>query len=134
MLMLPICRETEQVMQFMQGQGLYPGPGLNHVQQSKPSMPHSPNQSHPQEKLNSSQANPSSKQVQQMPSISDNSNPGNAAQATSGPMLPPSHQVVQPSAMPAANHQQQQPHQKFVNQTQAPVQRVLQENRQLIDS
>ncbi|PSS14086.1 Chromatin modification-related protein EAF1 B like [Actinidia chinensis var. chinensis] len=125
------AEKTEQVMQFMQGHGLYPGPGLNHVPQSKPSMPHSPNQSHPQQKMNSGQANPSSKQVQQMPSISYNSNPGNAAQATSGPMLPPSHQAVQPSVMAAANHQQLQPHQKYVNQTQAPVQRVFQENRQL---
>ncbi|XP_057507991.1 chromatin modification-related protein EAF1 B-like isoform X2 [Actinidia eriantha] len=125
------AEKTEQAMQFMQGHGLYPGPGLNHVQQSKPSISHSPNQSHPQQKMNSGQANPSSKQVQQMPSISYNSNPGNAAQATSGPLLPPSHQAVQPSVMAAANHQQLQPHQKYVNQTQAPVQRVFQENCQL---
>ncbi|GFZ13465.1 helicase/SANT-associated, DNA binding protein [Actinidia rufa] len=125
------AEKAEQVMQFMQGQGLYPGPGLHHVQQSKSSMPHSPNQSHPQQKMYSSQAIPSSKQVQQMSSNSDNSNPGNTAQATSGHMLPPSHQVVQPLVMTSANHQQLQPHQKFVNQTQAPIQRVFQENRQL---
>ncbi|XP_057473271.1 chromatin modification-related protein EAF1 B-like isoform X1 [Actinidia eriantha] len=125
------AEKAEPVMQFMQGQGLYPGPGLHHVQQSKSSMPHSPNQSHPQQKMYSSQAIPSSKQVQQMSSNSDNSNPGNTAQATSGHMLPPSHQVVQPLVMTSANHQQLQPHQKFVNQTQAPIQRVFQENRQL---
>ncbi|GFY98392.1 hypothetical protein Acr_12g0009330 [Actinidia rufa] len=46
-------------------------------------------------------------------------------------MLPPFHQTMQASVMAAANHQKLQPHQKFVNQTQGPVQRVFQENRQL---
>ncbi|KAF5930589.1 hypothetical protein HYC85_031462 [Camellia sinensis] len=112
------AEKEEQVVHLMQGQGLYPGSGLNPVQPSKSLMP--PHQ----QKMYSGQAIPSSKQVQQMP-YSDNSNQGHAAPATSGQTLPVSHSVVTSS-----NHQQLQPHQKSVNQTQPIVQRVFQQNRQ----
>uniref|UniRef100_A0A5B6ZQG6 Chromatin modification-related protein EAF1 B-like n=1 Tax=Davidia involucrata TaxID=16924 RepID=A0A5B6ZQG6_DAVIN len=128
----------EQAMHLMQGQGLYSGSGPNPVQPSKQLvLPHSSNQSQPQQKMYSGQAIPSSKQLQQVPSHSDNGNQGHVPPVTSGPTVSASHQTVSPSVMASSNHQQlqpqpqPQPHQKLVNQTQPTVQRVLQQNRQV---
>ncbi|XP_057484162.1 chromatin modification-related protein EAF1 B-like isoform X2 [Actinidia eriantha] len=121
--------KVEQAMHLMQGQGLYPGSGQNPVQPSKPLIPHCSNQSHPQQKMCSGQAIPSSKQIQQMPSHSDNSNEGLVSPATSGHTLSASDQSF-PSSVIASNHQQLQPHQKLVNQTQPTVQRVFEQNHQ----
>lgn len=91
---------------------LYPSPGLNHVQPPKPLMPpHSPNLSHSQQKMYSGQPNPSSKQIQQIPSHLDNTNQGHAAQANSAHSLQPQH--------------------KLVNQTPPNIQRVFQQNHRL---
>ncbi|KAL6978790.1 hypothetical protein U1Q18_020459 [Sarracenia purpurea var. burkii] len=129
------AEKAEQVMQLMQGQGLYPGPGLNHVQPPKPLIsPRSPNRPHhAKQKMYSGQAIPPANQTQQMPSHSDISNQGHGTQATSGHTLPiSSHQAVQPLIVASTNHHQQlQTHQKLVNQTQPSVQRVFQQNRQL---
>ncbi|KAJ0052446.1 hypothetical protein Pint_01549 [Pistacia integerrima] len=127
----------EQIMHLMQGQGLYSGSSLNPVQPSKPLVPsQASNHSQPQQKLYSGPTTPSSKQLQQMPSHSDNSPQGQVQSVTSGHTLPATHQTVLPAIM-ASNHQhlqlQPQPQQKQVNQTQtqAPAQRMLQQNRQL---
>lgn len=126
----------EQIMHLMQGQGLYSGSGLNPVQPSKPQVP-SQSSNHPQlqQKLLSGSVPPSSKQLQQMPSHSDNSTQGQAPLVPSGHTLSASHQAG-PSAVVASNHHQQlqpqpQPHQKQVNQSQSSVQRMLQQNRQV---
>ncbi|XAR58725.1 Nucleoplasmin ATPase [Bertholletia excelsa] len=113
--------KVDQGMHLMQSQGLYPGSGLSPGQPSKPLIPpHSSNQSHPQKMYS---AQPIAKQVQQMPSQSDNnSSQGHASPATSGHTLP---------VMASPNHQQLQPHQKMANQTPTSVQRVFPHNRQL---
>ncbi|KAA8550626.1 hypothetical protein F0562_002310 [Nyssa sinensis] len=129
------AEKGEQVMHLLQGQGLYSGSGLNPVQPSKQLVPHSSTQSQPQQKMYSGQAIPSPKHIQQVPSDSDNGNPGHVPPVTSSPTLSVSHQAVPPSVMASSNHQQLQPqpqlqpHQKLVNQNQPAVQRVLQ-NRQ----
>jgi hypothetical protein len=125
----------EQIMHVMQGQGVYSGSGLNPVQPSKPLVPsQSSNHSQLQQKLHSGPAPPSSKQLQQMPTHSDNSMQGQSPSVASGHTLSSSHQTI-PSANVASNHQQlqlqPQPHQKQVNQTQSSVQRMLQQNRQV---
>ncbi|XP_059431988.1 chromatin modification-related protein EAF1 B-like isoform X2 [Corylus avellana] len=127
----------EQIMHVMQGQGVYSGSGLNPVQPSKPLVPsQSSNHSQLQQKLHPAPAPPSSKQLQQMPTHSDNSTQGQSPLVPSGHMLSSSHQTIS-SANVASNHQQMQlqpqpqPHQKQVNQTQSSVQRMLQQNRQV---
>uniref|UniRef100_A0A2N9I759 Myb-like domain-containing protein n=1 Tax=Fagus sylvatica TaxID=28930 RepID=A0A2N9I759_FAGSY len=126
----------EQIMHLMQGQGLYPGSGLNPVQPSKPPVP-SQSSNHPQlqQKVLSGPAPPSAKQLQQMPSHSDSSTQGQTPPVPSGHTLSASHQAG-PSAVVASNHQlqpqpQPQPHQKQINQSQSSVQRMLQQNRQV---
>lgn len=116
----------EQVMHMMQGQSLYSGSGVNPVQPAKPLVPQSATQSQ-------RPAPTSSKQLQQMPPHSDNSNQGQVPAVPSGhATLSAPHQVVPPSVM-TSNHQQLQmqpsPHHKQVN-TQPHVQRMLQPNRQ----
>ncbi|XP_057480432.1 chromatin modification-related protein EAF1 B-like isoform X1 [Actinidia eriantha] len=123
------AEKVEQAMHLMQGQGLYPGSGQNPVQPSKPLLPHCSNQSHPQQKMYSGQEIPSSKQIQQMPSRSDNSNEGHVSPATSGHTLSASDQSF-PSSVIASNHQKLQPYQKLVNQSQPTVQRVFEQNHQ----
>ncbi|CBI37340.3 unnamed protein product, partial [Vitis vinifera] len=106
--------------------GLYSGSGVNPVQPAKPLVPQSATQSQ-------RPAPTSSKQLQQMPPHSDNSNQGQVPAVPSGhATLSAPHQVVPPSVM-TSNHQQLQmqpsPHHKQVN-TQPHVQRMLQPNRQ----
>ncbi|KAL5562108.1 hypothetical protein UlMin_031855 [Ulmus minor] len=121
----------EPMMQLMHGQGLYSGPGLNAMQPTKPLVPQSPNHSQLQQKLLPSSAPPLSKQMQQIPSHSDNSAQG---QVPPGHILSGPHQVVPPAAL-GSNHpplqSQPQPHQKQVNQTQSSAQRMIQQNRQV---
>lgn len=124
----------EQIMQLMQGQGVYPGSGLNSMQPPKAMVPQSSNHSQLQPKLLSSSAPPSTKQLQQMPSHSDNSTQGQVPPVSSGHMLSSSHQVAPPAIM-GSNHQQlqpqSQPHQKPANLTQPGVQKIIQQNRQV---
>ncbi|XP_016650804.1 PREDICTED: chromatin modification-related protein EAF1 B-like isoform X1 [Prunus mume] len=123
----------EQIMQLMQGQGAYSGSGLNPVT-SKPLVPQSPNHSQLPQKLLSSPP-PSSKQLQQMPSHSDNSTQGQVPPVPSGNTISASHQAVSPSIKGSNQQQlqsqQQAQQQKQANQTQPYVQRVLQQNRQV---
>ncbi|KAM5563088.1 hypothetical protein ABKV19_018000 [Rosa sericea] len=121
----------EQIMQLMQGQAAYSGSGVNPVT-SKPLVPQSSNNSPMQQKLHSSSATSSTKQLQQKPSHSDNSTQGQAPAVPSGHAISASHQSVSP-AIVSSNHQQLQPQQqqqKQANQTQPYVQRV-QQNRQV---
>lgn len=124
----------EQIMQMMQGQGVYSGSSLNPIQPSKPLIPQSSNHSPLQQKLISSSAPPAPKQLQQMPSHSDNTTQGQVPSVPPGHPLSVSHQAV-PTAVMASNHQQlqpqSQPHQKQVNQTQPSIQRMLQQNHQV---
>ncbi|XP_015892402.3 chromatin modification-related protein EAF1 B isoform X2 [Ziziphus jujuba] len=124
----------QQIMQMMQGQGVYSGSSLNQIQPSKPLIPQSSNHSPLQQKLISSSAPPASKQLQQMPSHSDNTTQGQVPSVPTGHPLSVSHQSV-PTAVMASSHQQlqpqSQPHQKQLNQTQPNVQRMLQQNHQV---
>lgn len=127
--------KVEQIMHVMQSQGLYSGSGLTPVQPTKPLVSSiSPNHSQLQQKLHGPAA-PSPKQLQQLPSHSDNSNQGQSPPVPSGHTLSTSHQTV-PSAIVTSNHQQlqlqpqPQLHQKQVNQTQSCAQRIPQQNRQ----
>ncbi|XP_044504174.1 chromatin modification-related protein EAF1 B-like isoform X2 [Mangifera indica] len=136
----PVNQATEkgeQIMQLMQGQGLCSGSSLNPVQPSKPLVAsQGSNHSQPQQKLYSGPTTPSSKQLQQMTSHSDNSPQGQVQSIPSGHTLSATHQTVSPAVM-ASNHQhlqlQPQLQQKQVNltQAQATAQRMLQQNRQL---
>ncbi|KAJ9176580.1 hypothetical protein P3X46_011879 [Hevea brasiliensis] len=127
----------EHIMHLMQGQGLYSGTGLSSMQAAKPLVaPQSSNQSQPQQKLFSATASPSSNQMQQMPSHSDNNTQGQVSSLPSGHALSAAHQVL-PAAIMASNHQhmqsqpQPQTHQKQTGQAQPTVQRILQQNRLL---
>lgn len=125
----PALEKGEQIMQLMQGQGAFSGSGLNPVT-SKPLVPQSPNNSQLQQKLHSSPAISSSKQLQQNPSHSDNSTQGQAPAVPCGNTVSASQQSVSPT-ITSSNHQKLQPQQqKPANQTQ-PFQRVLQQNRQV---
>ncbi|XWS31278.1 hypothetical protein CRYUN_Cryun23aG0063500 [Craigia yunnanensis] len=129
------AEKGEHMMHLMQGQGLYPGSGMSPVQPSKPLVSsQSLNHSQPPQKLFSGAAPPSTKQLQQMASHSDNSSQGQVSTVPSGHTLSAVHQSVLPAAM-GPNHQhlqlQSQPHQKQVNQNQPTIQRMLQQNRQV---
>ncbi|XP_062078466.1 chromatin modification-related protein EAF1 B-like [Humulus lupulus] len=128
----------DQMMQMMQGQNVYSGSGLNAMQPPKTMVPQSSNH----QKLLVSSALPSTKQLHQMPSHSDNSTQGQVPPVSSGHALSSSQQG--PAAVMGSNHQQQpqsqsqpkpqpqpQPHQKQVNQTQPNPHRIIQQNRQV---
>ncbi|KAF4383079.1 hypothetical protein F8388_009110 [Cannabis sativa] len=121
----------EQMTQIMQGQSVYSGSGLNAMQPPKTMVPQSSNH----QKLLVSSTLPSTKQLHQMPSHSDNSTQGQVPPVSSGHALSTSQQV--PVAVMGPNHQQLQsqsqphPHQKQVNQTQPNVHRIIQQNRQV---
>ncbi|XP_022758657.1 chromatin modification-related protein EAF1 B-like isoform X2 [Durio zibethinus] len=129
------AEKGEQMMHLMQGQGLYSGSGTSHVQPSKSLVSsESSNHSLPQQKLFSGAATPSTKQLQQMASLSDNSSQGQVSTVHSGHTLSAVHQSILPAAT-GPNHQHlqlhSQAHQKQVNQNQPTSQRMLQQNRQL---
>lgn len=125
--------EKGEHMHLMQGQSLYSGSGVNTVQPSKSYIPPSSNQSKMPQKLYSGPVPPPSKQIQHIPAHFDNVN--QAPTVTSGHAYSASHQAI-PSSATVSGHQQLQPHaqqrQNQVNQTQPTVQRVLQQNRQVI--
>ncbi|KAJ9169764.1 hypothetical protein P3X46_017919 [Hevea brasiliensis] len=128
------AEKGENIMHLMQGQGLYSGTGLSSIQPSKPSVAsQSSNQSQPQQKLFSGSAPPSSKQLQQMPSDSDNNSQGHVPSVT-GHALSAAHQAL-PAGIIASNHQHMQPqsqtHQKQTGQAKPTVQRMLQQSRLL---
>lgn len=125
------AEKGEQITHLMQSQGLYSGSGANPVQPSRPLLPQSSNHSHPQQKVFSGATPPSSKQLQQMPSHSDNST---QVQPVSSGHTVGNHQSILQPAIIAPNNQhpqlQGQPHQKQVNQTQSAAQRMVPQNRQ----
>ncbi|KAG8486908.1 hypothetical protein CXB51_020507 [Gossypium anomalum] len=119
---------------MIQSQGLYSGPGVSPVQQSKPVVSSQPlNHSQPQQKVMSGAAALSTKQLQQMASHSDNSSQGQVSTVPSGRTLSAVNQSVLPGAM-GSHHQhlqlQSQLHQKQANQNHPSVQKMLQQNRQ----
>ncbi|XP_022728005.1 chromatin modification-related protein EAF1 B-like isoform X2 [Durio zibethinus] len=129
------AEKGDQMMHSMQGQGLYSGSGMSPVQPSKPLVSsQSMNHSQSQQKQVSGATPPSTKQLQQMASHSDNSTQGQVSTVPSSHSLSAVHQSILPAAM-GPNHQhlqlQSQPHQKQVNQNQATVQRMLQQKRQV---
>ncbi|XWS47236.1 hypothetical protein CRYUN_Cryun14cG0135200 [Craigia yunnanensis] len=129
------AEKGDQMMHLMQGQGLYSGSGMSPVQPSKPLVSsQSSNHSRSQQKLVSGAKPPSTKQLQQMASHSDNSTQGQVSTVPSSHTQSAVHQSVLPAAM-GPNHQhlqlQSQPHQKQVNQNQPTVQVMLHQNRQV---
>ncbi|XP_050388260.1 chromatin modification-related protein EAF1 B-like isoform X2 [Argentina anserina] len=120
----------EQIMQLMQGQTAYSGSGISPAT-SKPLVSQSSNNSQLQQKLHSSPATSSLKQLQQKPSHSDNNAQGQAPAVPSGHAISASHQSVSTETISSSHQQQPQlQQQKQVNQTQPYVQRV-QLNRQV---
>ncbi|XP_039039386.1 chromatin modification-related protein EAF1 B-like isoform X1 [Hibiscus syriacus] len=120
------AEKGEQITNLMQDQGLCPGPGTNPVQQSKPLV------SQPQQKQFSGATPPSTKQLQQIVSHSDNSSQGQVSTLPSDRTPSAVNQCILPVAVgpnPQHLHLPSQPHQKKVNQNQYTVQRVLQQNR-----
>ncbi|XP_039032556.1 chromatin modification-related protein EAF1 B-like isoform X1 [Hibiscus syriacus] len=120
------AEKGEQTTQLMQGQGLYSEPGTSPVQQSKPLV------SQPQQKQFSGATPPSTKQLQQMASHSDNSSQGQVFTVPSGHTPSAVNQCILPTSVgPNPQHLQlqSQPNQKKVHQNQTAVQRMLQQSR-----
>lgn len=131
------AEKGEQAASLMQGHGQYSGSAHSPVQLAKLGMaPHSSSQlQQPQPKIYSGQPAPSTKHLQQeMPSNPGNSNQNPASLAASDTNS--SQQSVPSSVLGSSNHQalvhqqssQVQPQPKLMNQKQATVQRVLQQN------
>ncbi|XP_020539175.1 chromatin modification-related protein EAF1 B isoform X2 [Jatropha curcas] len=131
------AEKGEHIMHLMPGQGLYSGTGLSSIQPSKPLVTQSASHSQPQKKLFSASAPPSSKQMQQMPSHSDNNTPQGQALSVPSGHAPSTVNQTLPKAVIPSNHQHLQPqpqpqmHQKQAGQAQPTVQRMLQQNHQL---
>ncbi|XWS36570.1 hypothetical protein CRYUN_Cryun20dG0096000 [Craigia yunnanensis] len=129
------AEKGDQMMHLKQDQGLYSGSGMSPVQPSKP-LVSSQSSNHPpqQQKLFSGATPPSTKQLQQTASHSDNGTQGQVSTVPSSHTLSAVHQSVLPAVM-GPNHQhlqlQSQPRQKQVNQNQPTIQRMLQQNRQV---
>ncbi|XP_055813029.1 chromatin modification-related protein EAF1 B-like isoform X2 [Solanum dulcamara] len=130
------AEKGEQATGLMQGHGLYSGSAQSSVQLVKQAMaPHSSSQlQQPQPKIYSGQPAPSTKHLQQdMPSNPGNSNQSPASLAASDTNS--SQQSVPSSVLGSSNHQalvhqqtQVQSQPKLINQKQATVQRILQQN------
>ncbi|KAJ8558250.1 hypothetical protein K7X08_005016 [Anisodus acutangulus] len=130
------AEKGEKATSLMQGHGLYSVSAHSPVQLAKQAMsPHSSSQlQQSQPKIYSGQLPPSTKHLQQeMPSKLDNSNQSPASFAASDTNS--SQQSVPSSVLCSSNHQalvhqqsQVQPQPKLMNQNQATVQRVLQQN------
>ncbi|XP_027336682.1 chromatin modification-related protein EAF1 B-like [Abrus precatorius] len=117
----------DEIIHMMQGQSLYPGPGLNPNNPSKPlGHAHSSNYSQLQQKVHSGSTTTSSKQ----PHIpSDTSSQGQVSPVSSSQLSPP-----QPAVIASSHHQlplQIQPQSKKIIQTQTNVQRILPQNCQV---
>ncbi|GAB4841339.1 hypothetical protein Ancab_022066 [Ancistrocladus abbreviatus] len=129
-----VMEKGEQSMHLMQGRGLCSGSGINSVQQSKGLVqPQPAGQSQSQQKPYSSSAPMSSKQCQQLPSHPENSNESQVLAVPPAVGVSASHQALSP-LMHSHSHQQLQvqPPCKLVNQTQAMIQRSIQQNGQVI--
>ncbi|XP_073272845.1 chromatin modification-related protein EAF1 B-like isoform X1 [Primulina huaijiensis] len=87
------------------------------------------NQPLPQQKKYSGQSSSSSKHLQQMISHSD-TNQGHVPPVAPAPCLPAARQSVTPLATASSNHPQVMHHQKFMNQSQSALQKVVQSNHQ----
>ncbi|KAJ8534575.1 hypothetical protein K7X08_016303 [Anisodus acutangulus] len=124
------AEKGEQATSLMQGHGLYSGSAHSPVLLAKQTTsPHSSGQlQQPQPKSYPGQLPPSTKLLQQeMPSNPENSNQSPASLAASDTNS--SQQSVPSAVMGSSNHQalvHQQP--RLMNQNQATVQRVLQQN------
>ncbi|XP_009621987.1 chromatin modification-related protein EAF1 B-like isoform X1 [Nicotiana tomentosiformis] len=126
------AKKGEQATHLMQGHGLYSGTAHSPVQLAKQAVaPHSSSQ--PQPKIYSGQLPPSTKHLQQQMPNQDNSNQGPGSLAPSDTIS--SQQSVPSSVTGSSDHQglvhqqpQVQPQPKLMNQSQATVQRVLQQN------
>ncbi|KAK6937645.1 hypothetical protein RJ641_031153 [Dillenia turbinata] len=121
----------EQIVNLVQGQGLYSGTHLNSVQPSKSLALSQPlSQSQPPPKLYTVPAAASSKQLQQRPSQSDGSSQPQVLPVSSGHNLPTSYQAVTSTAAASSSHGQlqlqPQSHQKQANQPLG--QRIVQQN------
>ncbi|XP_060180317.1 chromatin modification-related protein EAF1 B-like isoform X1 [Lycium barbarum] len=129
------AEKGEQATSLMQGHRVYSGSAHNPVQLAKQAMaPHSSSQlQQPQTKIYSGQPPPSKHLQQEMPSNPESSNQCPASLAASDTNS--SQQSVPSSVSGSPNHQalvhqqsQVQPQQKLMSQSQATVQRVLQQN------
>ncbi|MCD9643581.1 hypothetical protein HAX54_031183, partial [Datura stramonium] len=130
------AEKGEQATSLMQGHGLYSGSAHSPVQLAKQAMaPHSSSQmQQPQPKIYSGHPAPSTKHLQQdMPSNPGNSSRSPASLAASDTNS--SQQSVSSSVLGSPNHQalvhqqsQVQSQPKLMNQNQATVQRILQQN------
>ncbi|GAB2282067.1 hypothetical protein Dimus_016624 [Dionaea muscipula] len=116
----------EQPMHLMQGHSMYSGP--------KPLVPPQPSgQTQRQQKPSSSSAPMSTKQVQQMPVHPEDINQTQAPAVPSAVVVPASTQGLPPSAVPSHSQNfpgRHQPPVKLVNQSQAAVQRSIQQSHQ----
>ncbi|XP_073311417.1 chromatin modification-related protein EAF1 A-like isoform X2 [Primulina huaijiensis] len=83
----------------------------------------------PRKKKYSGQASSSSKHLPQMISHSDTSQ-GHVPPIAPAPGLPAAHQSVTPLVATSSNHPQVIPNQKFTNQNQSALQKVVQSNQQ----
>ncbi|XP_021763469.1 chromatin modification-related protein EAF1 B-like [Chenopodium quinoa] len=129
-----VAEKGEQAVHLMQPQGLYPGSGLNTMQQQKPlASPHSSNQlQHQKPYANSVSAVPKQGQI---PSHLDGSNKSQVPVVSSNPASGGSTQGLPSTIMPSPNHQplqgQSQPPLKVVSQSQPALQRAVHQNRQV---
>ncbi|XP_073146392.1 chromatin modification-related protein EAF1 A-like isoform X2 [Henckelia pumila] len=115
---------------IMEAQDSYTGSSANAVAPTRQyATSQLSNQPLPQQKKYSGQASSSSKHLQQMISHSDTSQ-GHVPPVAPAPGLPAAHQSVTPLAAASSNHPQIIPHQKFVNQNQSALQKVVQSNHQ----
>lgn len=130
-----VADKVDQAMQLMQGQGVFSGSGLNPVQAGKSLVSaQTATQGSSQQKLFSRSPTSSSKQMLQMPSITDNGNQGQipSTSAHTHTMLA-SQQSGLPLAIPPPQQQQQQ-HLRHPGQSQQPVHRVQQNRKGSSDS
>ncbi|XP_075493864.1 chromatin modification-related protein EAF1 B-like isoform X5 [Primulina tabacum] len=115
---------------LMEAQESYTGSSINAV---PPTMQYTSaqlsNHPLPRQKKYSSQASSSSKHLPQMISHSDTSQ-GHVPPIAPAPGLPAAHQSVTPLVATSSNHPQVIPNQKFTNQNQSALQKVVQSNQQ----
>ncbi|KAE8708113.1 Helicase/SANT-associated, putative isoform 2 [Hibiscus syriacus] len=127
------AEKGEHTMQLTQGHGLYSGPGVSPVQPSKPLVSSQPlTHSRPQQKLMSGAAAPSTKQVQQVATDSNNISQGQVSPVPSGHTLSSVNQSVPLAAMGSRQQHlqlQSQLNQKQANQNQPSVQKMLQQKQ-----
>ncbi|XP_073064752.1 chromatin modification-related protein EAF1 A-like isoform X5 [Primulina eburnea] len=115
---------------LMEAQESYTGSSVNAVPPTMQYMSaQSSNHPLPRQKKYSGQASSSSKHLPQMISHSDSSQ-GHVPPIAPAPGLPAAHQSVTPLVATSSNHPQVIPNQKFTNQNQSALQKVVQSNQQ----